>query len=64
MCTEENIGVEINNQIYLALELLGADSTLLSYVGSRHDTLPDDVVLAGIRAWVKDKERIKFASFP
>ena len=42
---------EIVNEICTALMLLGADSSLLGAVGSWGDSLPDEDVLANVRAW-------------
>ena len=38
-------------EIYKTLALLGADFSLLGTVASWKDSLPDENVLSGIRAW-------------
>ena len=42
---------EIVNEIYRAFALLGAEADLLGTVGSWGDSLPDEHVLANLRAW-------------
>jgi hypothetical protein len=42
---------EIIGEIYRALVLLGADNGLLGTVGSWRDSLPDEDVLCGLKAW-------------
>lgn len=42
---------EIVLELYRSLVLLGAQSDLLSTVGSWGDSLPDDTVLSDIKAW-------------
>lgn len=42
---------DIIDQVYRAFVLLGAESDLLSCVGSWHDSLSSEDVLAGLRAW-------------
>lgn len=42
---------EIVLELYRSLVLLGAQGDLLGTVGSWGDTLPDEDVLAGLRAW-------------
>lgn len=56
MCIDEKMNEEIHASMCRALELLGADSTLLSWACSRFDTQPDSTVLQGINAWIKDAE--------
>lgn len=51
------IDIEIKNEIYWALSLLGAKSDLLSTVGSWKDTMPDEDILAGLRAWNEWKRK-------
>ena len=41
----------IISELHRALILLGADSTLLGTVNSWKTSLPDDMVLSGIRHW-------------
>jgi hypothetical protein len=45
------IDIQIMNEISKALSLLGAKSDLLGTVGSWKDCLPDEDVLAGLKAW-------------
>jgi hypothetical protein len=42
---------EIVSEIYRTLVLLGADHQLLGTVGSWGDSLPDEDVIANLRAW-------------
>jgi len=42
---------EIVNELYRALVILGAGSDLLGTIGSWGDSLPDEDVLANLRAW-------------
>jgi hypothetical protein len=44
-------GAEIKNEIYRAMEMLGADAGLLACIGSWGDTLDDRDVLEMIRSW-------------
>lgn len=46
-----NVNQEIVVEIYLALVLLGAESDLLGTVGSWGDSLPEEDVLSGLKAW-------------
>lgn len=50
----------IFNELCTTLELLGAESDLLSLVCSMGDTLPDDMVLDKLRAWNRDKLQAAF----
>jgi len=45
------VNPEIKTEIYRSLVLLGAESDLLSTVGSWGESLPDEDVLASLRAW-------------
>jgi hypothetical protein len=42
---------EIIGELYRAFVLLGAESDLLGTVGSWRDSLPDQDVLSGLKAW-------------
>lgn len=54
---------EIFDEMVKAMELLGAESDLLSIVGSFQETLPDEVVLESLRAWnVSAKGDNRFSS--
>lgn len=44
---------EIIGELYRSLVLLGAENDLLGTVGSWGDSLPDQDVLSGLRAWNK-----------
>lgn len=46
-----NVDREIMDEIYRALVLLGAESDLLGVIGSWRESLPNEDVLAEIRAW-------------
>jgi len=48
---QTNRNREIIEELYRALVLLGADSDLLATVGSWGDSLPDEDVLANLKAW-------------
>jgi len=50
------IDKQINSELYRAVKNLGAKSDLLSIVGSRFDTLTDDVILEMLREWNKYTE--------
>lgn len=39
------------DQLYDAAEQLNGDPYLLGFIGSWHDTMEDDEVLAGLREW-------------
>jgi hypothetical protein len=45
------MNLDILSEIYRSLILLDADAGLLGTVGSWRHTLPDEDVLAGLRAW-------------
>ena len=45
------IDLKIIQELNYSLSLLGAKSDLLGTVGSWKDCLPDEDVLAGLRAW-------------
>jgi hypothetical protein len=45
------VNPEIKSEIYRSLVLLGAESDLLSTVGSWGESLPDEDVLANLKAW-------------
>lgn len=47
----EEMNHEIVQELYRALVILGADHTLLGTVGSWGDSLPDNDVLANLKAW-------------
>ena len=42
---------EIVNELYRTLVILGADNGLLGTVGSWGDSLPEENVLSGLKAW-------------
>ena len=42
---------QIKEELYQALELLGAKSDLLQIIGSWSDTMPDEWVLNALRDW-------------
>ena len=46
-----NIKLEIVQELYRTLTLLGAESDLLGTVGSWGTSLPDDDVLANLKHW-------------
>ena len=48
---------DIIREVYLSMELLRADKELLAIVGSWNETLPDRNVLAGLRFWIKIKQK-------
>lgn len=51
LTTLTGIHLEISQQIYRALEILGAESDLLSIIGSYGDTLSDDEILDMLKDW-------------
>ena len=50
------IAESIIREVYRSMELLGADEQLLSLIGSWNETLSDEIVLDGLRLWVKLKK--------
>ena len=42
---------QVVGEMVRAMEILGARSDLLCIVGSFQDTLPDEIVLEGLREW-------------
>jgi len=54
MIDPESVNHKIVDEIYRALEHLGADPRLLGIVGSWGDSLTDEEVLASLRKWNAD----------
>lgn len=50
----EKLDYDIRNEIYISLCLLGADSNILSVVGSWNDTVPNEVLLGMMRTYNKE----------
>lgn len=50
------IADKIIHELYRSAELLGADHQLLAFIGSWNSTLPDAMVLDGLRFWIKLKK--------
>ena len=48
---------DIIQEVYRSMELLGADKELLALIGSWNETLPDEMVLEGLRFWIKPKKK-------
>lgn len=55
MSRDRAVENEIIGEIYRCLVLLGAKSDLLGTVGSWRDSLPDEEVLSGLKAWNQAK---------
>lgn len=51
MQSQPEVRREIINELYHAFVLLGANFDLLGTVASWKDSLPDEDVLSGLRAW-------------
>ena len=47
----------IISEIYRSMELLRADKQLLALIGGWNETLPDEMVLEGLRLWIKLKRQ-------
>lgn len=47
----DELTAQITQEIYRAMEALGAQSDLLCIVGSWGDSLPPELVLSELRAW-------------
>lgn len=48
----EGVEQKIINAIYECVEILGGKSDILGTIGSWHDTISDEDVLAGLVAWI------------
>jgi hypothetical protein len=48
---EQDLTGPISNELYDVLKKFGADSSVLSIVGSWRDTMPDQWVLDSLRSW-------------
>jgi hypothetical protein len=51
------IDLQIINEIVRSLSLLGGKSDILGTVGSWKDTMPDEDILAGLKAWNECKRK-------
>lgn len=47
----DKVNRQITDELYKALEALGAEADLLGIVGSWGDSLPDDSVLRMLKTW-------------
>ena len=48
---------KIIRELYRCVDLLGADEQLLALIGSWNETLPDKMVLEGLKFWIKQKRK-------
>lgn len=48
---KSDVNREIVSEIYRSLVLLGAESDLLSVIGSWGDTLPEPEILSSLKGW-------------
>uniref|UniRef100_UPI004048B99F hypothetical protein n=1 Tax=Polaribacter sp. TaxID=1920175 RepID=UPI004048B99F len=58
----EKLDYDIKYEIYISLCLLGADSNILSVVGSWNETMPNDVLLGMMRTYneeIRDNLKMK-----
>ena len=51
------IDIQIKNEIYWALSLLGGKSDILGTVGSWKDTMPDEDILSCLKLWNEWKRK-------
>ncbi|WP_445750007.1 hypothetical protein [Polaribacter sp.] len=58
----EKLDYDIKYEIYISLCLLGADSNILSVIGSWNETMPNDVLLEMMRTYneeIRDNLKMK-----
>lgn len=58
----EKLDYDIKYEIYISLCLLGADSNILSVIGSWNETMPNDVLLGMMRTYneeIRDNLKMK-----
>lgn len=59
MMTQPHLKAQIANELYIAMERLGAGPDLLSIIGSYGDTLDDEEIFALLREYNATEQALK-----